>query len=150
MCWTRRTIRFPIFSADLVRVEEDRGNKDDLATRVAETAQANAVAARLLEAIRSDKRPELADYRYYALTIAANSGRVVIRDWMEGPFTELLESVNAWFDDLAIVHRYGRRVVAADKFAAVLAGAIRELATRHAPLVAALWALCIEARADSA
>ncbi len=103
------------------------------AMATAEAAQAQGAAARLLDAVRSGQRPDLADYRYYALTLSANSGRVVIRDWMEGPFSELLESVNAWFDDLAIVHRDGHGVVRSHKFGAVLAAPLRELGDAPAP-----------------
>lgn len=67
-----------------------------------ERAQAESCARRLLQAIQSGERSDLAAFRYYALTLSANSGRVVVRDWTEGQFEELLRSINAWFDDLAI------------------------------------------------
>ena len=70
-------------------------NASKMRWRIADRARANGAAARLLNAIHSGERPELGEYRYYALTLSANSGRVVIRDWMEGQFTELLEAVNA-------------------------------------------------------
>jgi len=106
---------------------------------VRERAQAESRARRLLDAIRAGQWPELADFRYYALTLSANSGRVVVRDWMEGPFQELLEAVTAWFDDLAIVSRDGSRIVRSHKFGAVLAAPLRELGDAVASLVAALW-----------
>lgn len=103
-------------------------------------AQAENGARRLLEAIHSGQRPGLLDARFYALTLSANSGRVVVRDWMEGPFKELLEAVKAWFDDLAIVARNGRDpVIQSHKFTAVLAAPLRDLKDAAPPLVAALW-----------
>ena len=101
--------------------------------------QAENKAKRLLTAIQSGDRPDLADFRYYAVTLSANSGRVVIRDWMEGPFPELLKNINAWFDDLAIIGRDGRNVIHAHKFGAVLAAPLRDLKDATGSLVASLW-----------
>ena len=93
---------------------------------IAEASQAQGAAARLLDAIRSGERPDLADYRYYALTLSANSGRVVIRDWTEGQFTDLLEAVNAWFDDLAITLLDSTRAARPPSFEHVLTSGLRE------------------------
>jgi CRISPR-associated protein Csd1 len=120
--------------------EDEPGDvREQSAAQIADRARAESTAARLLNAIRSGERADLGDYRYYALTISANSGRVVIRDWMEGQFTELLEAVKAWFEDLSIIRRDGRRIEAAHKFGAVLAAPVRELGDAPAPLVATLW-----------
>lgn len=67
-------------------------------------------ARKLLSAIRKPEsgRPhDLVGTRYYALTLSGAAGRVMARDWMEGSFEELVESVAAWFDDLAIVNYNG-------------------------------------------
>ncbi len=81
--------------------EEDSEPAEETADNLSQH-QALGRARRLLEAIQSGHRPELVKYRYYALTLSANSGRVVVRDWMEGPFEELLRAISAWFDDLQI------------------------------------------------
>jgi CRISPR-associated protein Csd1 len=107
-------------------------------------AQAESCARRLLDAIHSGQRSELLDFRFYALTLSANSGRVVIRDWMEGRFEELLQAVNAWFVDLAIIHRDGGRVVDSHKFAAILASTVRELKDAPPPMVTTLWRCAIK------
>jgi CRISPR-associated protein Csd1 len=104
--------------------------------------RAEGQARALLDAFRSGEPPDASrfrDIRYYALTLSANSGRVVIRDWMEGPFEELLQTVAAWFDDLTIVSRDGSRVVDSHKFAAVLAAPLRDLKDATGPLVTTLW-----------
>jgi len=102
--------------------------------------QAESRAKRLLEGIRRGQRPDLAsDLRYYALTLSANSGRVVVRDWMEGTFAELVESVNAWFDDLAIIARDGKSLIGSQKFAAVVAAPFRDLKDAPPALVLTLW-----------
>jgi len=114
------------------------------AASVAERAQAESRARRLLQAIQSGQSSDLGDFRYYALTLSANSGRVVVRDWMEGRFEELLRSVDAWFRDLAIVSRDGKGVVSSHKFGAVLAAPVRELRDAPAPLAAILWRCAVK------
>jgi len=109
-----------------------------------ETAHATSIAGRLLDAYHSGTKPELADYSYCALTLSANSGRVVIRDWMEGPFAELLEAIKAWFNDLSIVRRDGGEIVRSHKFLAVLAAPLRELRDAPAPLVSTLWRCAVK------
>jgi len=116
---------------------------DDAGNGALERRQAETRARRALEAIRSGQRPDLANYRYYAITLSGNSGRVVVRDWTEGRFEELVDNVNAWFDELAIVHRDGRSVVTQFKFNAVLAAPVRELKDAPGPLGAALWRCAI-------
>ena len=115
------------------------GPRSEAAGQVRQRFHAESHAQRLLDAIRAGERPELWNLRYYAMTLSANRGRVVIRDWMEGRFEELLEAVSAWFDDLAIVSRDGREIVAAHKFVAVLAASLRDLKDASLPLVAVLW-----------
>ncbi len=111
-----------------------------------DVAQAEDRARALLDAIRTGKRPDLADSRYYAVTLSGNSARVVVRDWMEGQFTELAENIAAWFEDLAIVRRDGVDLVRSHKFAAVLAAAVRDLKDIPGPSVAALWHAAIRQR----
>ena len=63
---------------------------------------------------RPSKRPEtggelvdLAGVRFHALTLAANSGRVVVRDWMQGAFADLAANVTRWFTDLEVARLDG-------------------------------------------
>ena len=68
-------------------------------------------ATELLTAIRTGKRPDLADNFYYALTLSGASGRVMVRDWMEGKFEELVTNILTWFDDLSVINYSGSRTV---------------------------------------
>lgn len=104
-----------------------------------EITQAERRAAKALDAIRSGEHPELANLQYYAITLSANSGRVIVRDWMEGNFRELIDNVNAWFDDLTIVSRDGTNLIRSFKFADVLGATARDLSDVQAPVAAALW-----------
>lgn len=110
-------------------------------------AQAENKAKKLLAAIQSGERPDLAAFRYYAVTVSANSGRVVIRDWMEGSFAELAVAIDEWFSDLAIIGRDGRQVIQSHKFGAVLAAPLRDLKDATGPLVAALWRCALKRQA---
>ena len=125
---------------------DDSAEGQTAAADRAELARATNRARRALDAIRSGEHPELGEFRYYALTLSANSGRVVIRDWMEGPFEELLRAVNAWFEDLAIVERHGRRVIQSHKLAAVLAAPLRDLKDATGPLVTSMWRCAVKGR----
>jgi CRISPR-associated protein Csd1 len=64
-------------------------------------------AHQLLEAIRTGKRPDLANYHYYAMGISSSGARVMVRFWMEGALRELVERIEQWFDALQIVHPDG-------------------------------------------
>lgn len=136
-------------AADLLKdspwlpAEED---EEQSAVSPQERRQAESRAARALEAIRKGepRLPDLASYRYYAITLSGNSGRVVVRDWMEGSFEELAQNVNAWFNDLAIVHRDGQSVVRHFKFNAVLGAPLRDLREATAPLATAMWRCAVK------
>lgn len=66
-------------------------------------AAAQGAARRLLESIRKAERVDLGNNHYYALTLSGASGRVMVRDWMEGRFEDLVRNIEAWFADFAIV-----------------------------------------------
>lgn len=100
---------------------------------------AQQLAKELLDAIRSGKRPDLANNYYYALTLSGASGRVMVRDWMEGQFEQVAANVAAWFDHLAIVHRDGTGLAKPPKFFAVLGSLARELDDLPPPFVARMW-----------
>jgi len=104
-------------------------------------------ARRLLDAVRTGQRPDLAGNHYYALTISGAAGRVMVRDWMEGQFEQLVENVSKWFGHLSIVHRRGGGLAPAPKFLAVLGATVRDLKELPPPFVARMWrvAVCGEA-----
>ena len=109
-------------------------------------AAAQAAARRLLDAIRSGKRTSLSNNRYYALSFSGAAGRVMVRDWMEGRFEELVRNVEAWFADLAIVAREGNGLAREPKFMAVCGSLVRELKDLPAPTAATLWKVAVQQR----
>ena len=100
-------------------------------------------ARELLEALHTGQRPDLAGNRYYALTLSGASGRVMVRDWMEGPFEELAQRIDNWFDHLSIIRRDGAGLAAPPKFLAVLGALVRDLDNLAAPLEATLWRVAV-------
>ena len=122
-------------------------HEEPVASDTRKQYRAESRAKKLLDAIRCGDRPDLAGARYHALTLSANSGRVVIRDWMEGSFEQLAAAVASWFDDLAIVTRDGRNILRFHKFLAVLAAPLRDLKDAASPLVASLWRCAIKGQA---
>lgn len=96
-------------------------------------------AASLLASIRTGERVDLANNRYYALTLSGAGGRVMIRDWMEGNFEELVESIDAWFSDLQIVAIDGVNLARSPKFISVVGSTVRVLDDLTNPFVAAMW-----------
>ena len=107
-------------------------------------AAAQAAARRLLDAIRSGERATLGDNRYYALTLSGASGRVMVRDWMEGRFEDLVSNVESWFSDLAIVARDGNGLARDPKFMAVCGALVRDLKDLPAPAAATLWKVAVQ------
>ncbi len=107
-------------------------------------AAALRVARRLLESIRKGERVDLGNNHYYALTLSGASGRVMVRDWMEGRFEDLVCNVEAWFSDLAIVARDGQGQAHNPKFMAVCGALVRELKDLPAPTVATLWKVAVQ------
>ncbi len=102
-------------------------------------AAAQHKARELLAVIEKGGRPDLQNNHFYCMTLSGASGRVMIRDWFEGQFVDLVRSINAWFDDLAIVRREGEVLAREPKFAAVLGALVRDLKEVPSALTASLW-----------
>lgn len=112
-------------------------------TEAQQERSAQQRARELLESIRSGRVPSLAQNYYYALTLSGSGGRVMVRDWMEGQFEELVGNISGWFDDLAIVHRDGSMLAPTPKFLAVLGSVVRDLDDLAAPFVARMWRVAV-------
>lgn len=117
-------------------------------------AAAQAAARRLLDSIRSGgEHAPLGDNRYYALTLSGASGRVMVRDWMEGRFEDLVRNVEAWFVDLAITKQDGKGLAFDPKFYKVCLALVRNdrnksisknLEQLPAPTAATLWKMAVQ------
>lgn len=123
---------------DAVEPEDDplAWLKEPLATT---QAAAELLAHRLLTAIRSGQRVDLAENRYYALLVSGAAGRVMVREIMEGTFEDLAQNVARWFADFAIVARDGKETAPPPKFMAVAGALVRELKDLPMPWLQQLW-----------
>ncbi len=108
-----------------------------------EEADAQRRARELLGALHAGRRPDLLGNRYFALTLSGASGRVMVRDWMEGPFEELARNVHRWFTDFSIIRRDGAGLTRAPKMLSVLAALVRDLDDLPPPLEAQLWRVAV-------
>ena len=107
-------------------------------------ATARISVRRLLDAIRSGQRAQMGKNRYYALTVSGAAGRVMVRDWMEGSFEDLVSRIDSWFSDLAIISRDGNGNARDPKFMAICGSLVRELKDLPAPTAATLWKVAIQ------
>lgn len=107
----------------------------------ASAAGAELNARKLLDAIRSGQ-PDyagLADSRYCNLLLSGASGRVMVREVMEGSFEGLLEKLAEWFEHLSIVARDGKHLASHPKFLAVAGSLVRDLKDLPPPMLQQLW-----------
>ena len=103
-------------------------------------AAASIQARALLDSIRSGQRADLGNNHFYSMTLSGAAGRVMVRDWMDGRFEQLVAHIDAWFSDLAVVHRDGKSLAAAPKFLAVAGGLVKEdLKELPASAMSTLW-----------
>jgi CRISPR-associated protein Csd1 len=102
-------------------------------------------ARKTLGRIRTGEGAELGSNRFYGLTLSGASGRVMVRDWMEGRFEGLLEAVHRWFEDLSIVHLNGGRTAKDPKFLAVAGSTVRELKYLPPEALRNLWRAAVMA-----
>lgn len=107
-----------------------------------EAAARNSVR-QILASLRTGQRVTLENNRYYAMTLSGASGRVMVRDWMEGSFEELVAKIDRWFADLEIVGRDGDRMAPDPKFLAVCGSIMRDLKDLPAPTATTLWRVAL-------
>jgi len=100
-------------------------------------------AHELLTAIRTGQRADLANARFVSLLLSGASGRVMVREVMQGSFEELVAHTEAWFHDLAIVARDGKGLAHDPKFLAVAGSLVRDLKDLPSPWLQQLWRAAI-------
>jgi len=113
---------------------------------------AQQTAREILSALRKGERPVPVNNRFYALTVSGASGRVMVRDWMEGSFEDLVAKIEQWFSDLEIVGQSEGRLAREPKFNEVCISMIRYDKTKSyfenlnkmpAPTAATLWRVAL-------
>jgi CRISPR-associated protein Csd1 len=108
-----------------------------------EDSAAQERARRLLDSLRSGERADLMGNYFYAATLSGAAGRIMVRDWMEGRFDQLVRNISNWFDDLSIVRRDGTAIANWPKLLAVVGATVRDLNDAPAPFVAKMWRVAV-------
>ena len=106
-------------------------------------AAAQSSARQILESLKSGQRVVPVNNRYFAMTVSGAAGRVMVRDWMEGSFEELVARIGQWFSDFEIVARDGGKPAHDPKFMAVCGALVRELKDLPAPTTTILWRVAL-------
>lgn len=91
-----------------------------------EKGGALAEARRVLQSVRVGQRSDPLENHFFAVTLTGLKGRVMIRDWMEGSFTELVSNTLKWFEDLEIVNVSGSKSASEAKLETVVTCLLRE------------------------
>ncbi len=128
------------FKNRVPREEDPLAFLDDAGTVEAGAQQR---ARELLRALQSGARPDLLDNRYFILTLSGASGRVMVRDWIEGQFEELVRSIDHWFSDLSISRRDGNGLAPPPRLLAVLGALVRDLDDLPPSLQATMWHVAV-------
>ncbi len=95
---------------------------DDSIEEISSVMERNAIQriGKLLASITTGERPELQHNFFYAITLSGASGRVMIRDWMEGRFDQLVERVAAWFSAIQMTNLSGTNLAPLPKMERVI------------------------------
>lgn len=115
---TLGNIRVTHWFTEYVAEEDDPFSKFE-APSEQEEAVAELQSSKLLQSIQKGKRPDLERNRYVALSLSGQSGRVMVREVMDGSFETLLNNVESWFRDLLIVTPDGKQLCTRQRFLAV-------------------------------
>lgn len=115
-------------------------------------AAAQASAKQILESLRKGQRVVPGNNRYYAMTVSGASGRVMVRDWMEGSFEDLVAKIEQWFSDLEIAAQYDGGLARDPRFNDVCISLVRRdenksysenLKRLPAPTATTLWRVAL-------
>lgn len=113
-------------------------------------------ANRIFNAVREGDYPQYLNNRYYILQISGAGGRVMVRDWLEGNYMELVANIRAWFDDLEIIQPRGNGTSRAFKLTAAqlrmishrknekLSDSFKRINQELAPVMPRIWRSIIQ------
>jgi CRISPR-associated protein Csd1 len=107
-----KVVHWYVGPTEVTKEEDPMSFLDESADETEKERDAFHRAREFLKALESGTKPrlkELKKYRFYAMIVSANSGRVVARDWIEGHFGDLAKSVVKWYEHLEIMNINGNR-----------------------------------------
>lgn len=115
-------------------------------------AAAQSSARQVLESLRTGQRPVPGNNRFFAMTVSGAAGRVMVRDWMEGSFDDLVTRIDQWFSDLEIVAQQDGELARDPRFNDVCLSMVRYDTTKSyfdnlkklpAPTATTLWRVAL-------
>ncbi len=98
---------------------------------------------RMLKSVKDGKRTGFLQNHYYAMILSGASGRIMLRDWIEGDFEELVTNITHWFEDLSITRSDGSGLARDPKFIAVLGSTVRDLKDLQASTIQKMWSAAV-------
>lgn len=84
------------------------GEQDAKVRRAELENKAMQKAQSLCTSIQKGEMPELGNARYYVMPLSGAGGRMMVRGWQEGSFSDLCRSFNSWFDDIRLISWDGK------------------------------------------
>jgi len=82
----------------------------DLLSAVYQPDEPDEAVGRLIDSIYTGKLVVAPESKFYALTLGANSSRIVVRDWAEAPLLEIVENISRWMHKVDIIDYEGSQV----------------------------------------
>jgi CRISPR-associated protein Csd1 len=82
----------------------------DLLSAVYQSDEPDDAVGRLIDSIYTGELVVTPESKFYALTLGANSNRVVVRDWAEAPLLEIVENISRWMHKVDIINYEGSQV----------------------------------------
>jgi len=82
----------------------------DLLSAVYQPDEPDEAIGRLIDSIYTGKLVVAPESKFYALTLGANSNRIVVRDWAEAPLLEIVENISRWMHKVDIIDYEGSQV----------------------------------------
>ncbi|NJL73134.1 MAG: type I-C CRISPR-associated protein Cas8c/Csd1 [Candidatus Competibacteraceae bacterium] len=131
-------VKYVVHGADEDEDEEEEAVTPEERQRALEEVTTDR-AKKIMQRIKTGASTVLLKSNFFVMTLSGASGRVMVRDWMQGPLADFAAAADAWFDDLAICHRGRQGLAPRPKFMAVAGATVRDLKELASPTVAGLW-----------
>ena len=93
----------------------------------------------LLSSIKDGLHVDFLQNQFFAIILSGAGGRVMIRDWIQGDFSQLVLNISNWFDDLSIIQRDGSGLAKRPKFISVLGATSRTLEDVQPSTATKMW-----------
>jgi CRISPR-associated protein Csd1 len=91
------------------QLEDEEQDGDDSSENEESIQEDERKVRKLYQFLFKGEKPDCPQNRYYMMSLSGVNGRVMIRSYDEGYYTDLYNSVIAWYEDLKLISKYGRK-----------------------------------------